>query len=134
MKKTIAITILFGVFSTLLLTSCEEKSNPRARISVFEMIDSASVPVSGALVKIGPPTQENTLEDVTNQGYTNSSGVIEFEFEKELVLQADAEKLLRDETNQIIYDAYGDPIPIKTGSRTIVLKYDFTDSKTIDVK
>jgi len=125
---TLSLLLIFVSFS------CKKEAKPKAVVRVVELLDSVLVPVNKALVKVGPATQEDVLDDVVAEGYTNSSGYIEFEFEKELVLRALAFKLKRDESGELILDVNGEPIPVKGGYKTLILKIDYTDNKTIEVK
>lgn len=133
MKNSYLLFVLITILITFAFSSCKEIDNPRAVIKVVETIDSLTVPVYGALVEVGPATNENILDDVQAQGYTNSSGVIEFEFTKKLILTAKASKIERDENGSIIYNENGQIIISKTNSTIITLDYDYTDSKTIIV-
>jgi len=125
------LTVLFFAF---VFNSCKEKDNPKAVIKVVETIDGAITPVYGALVEVGPSTKKNILDNVHRNGFTNSSGIIEFEFESKLVLTANASKIKRDVNGNIIYKKNGKYTIEKTNSKMITLDYDYTDSKTIIVE
>jgi len=116
-------------------SSCKEEENPKAVVRVVEYIDSVLVPVPKAFVQVGPATKETVLEDVLAEGYTNSSGYIEFEFDKELILRAIAIKPKRDDAGNILYKEDGKtPQMLKEGYKTLILKEEYTDNKTIEVK
>ena len=133
--RTPYLLFLFTVlFFALVFNSCKQKDNPKAVIKVVETIEGTTVPVYGALVEIGPSTSENILDEVHSSGYTNSSGVIEFEFDTKLILTAKASKIKRDVNGNIIYKRNGQYTITKTNSKMITLDYDFTDSKTIIVE
>lgn len=130
--KFLFLMLGLGVF--LLTFSCKKVDKPRAIVKVVETIDSVLVPVSRAYVTVGPATNEYVLDDVVAEGYTNSSGTIEFEFDKELVLRAIGNKVKRDDQGNVVLDNNGKPIILKTGYRTLVLKQEFTDNKVIEVR
>lgn len=132
--KTSLKVIIVSLALIFISFSCKKEGKPKAVVRVVEMSDSVLVPVYKAFVEIGPATQEEVLDDVVSSGYTNSSGYVEFEFDKELVLRAVAHKYKRDETGQLVLDGNGDPITIKSGYKTLILKTDYTDNKTIEVK
>ena len=134
MIKTNYILILLGLTLFFFTLSCKKESNPKAVIRVVETIDDVLVPVYNAFVEIGPATQENILDDVVAEGYTDLGGYIDFEFDKELVLRAIASELKKGEHGELILDDEGNPIPIKSGYKTIVLKVDLVDNKTIEIK
>ncbi len=134
MNKTNFLLLILGIALIFGAYSCKEEAKPKAVVRVVEMVDSVLVPVNKALVKVRPSTQETVLSDVIAQGYTNSSGYIEFTFDKELVLKAEAEKLKRDEQGKVEEDVNGEPIVLKSGYRVLVLKVDYSDNKTIEVK
>jgi len=141
MNKTNLLFLVLALFLVFASVSCEEDHSPRAVITVVEMVDSVLVPVSRAFVEIRPATNEEVLEKdenddgyVTDKGYTNSSGTIEFVFDKKLVLRAEASKYKTDESGAFVLDVNGNPIVIKKNYKTIVLDYDYTDHKTIEVK
>ncbi len=134
MIKTNFLLLILGIALILGVYSCKKEANPKAVVRVVEMVDSVLVPVNKALVKVRPSTQETVLPDVIAEGYTNSSGYVEFTFEKELVLKAEAAKLKRDEQGKVEVDVNGEPIVLKSGYRVLVLKTDYTDNKTVEVK
>ena len=134
MNKNSFVFIGLVFFLTFGMFSCGEEANPKVVIQVVETVDSVLVPVSQAFVEIRPATQENVLEDVIADGFANSNGYIEFEFEKKLVLRAEAKKYKRDEGGKIIPDSNGDPITIKSNYKTVVLDFDYVDNQTIEVK
>lgn len=134
MTKTNYILILLGLTLVFFTFSCKEEAKPKAVVRVVETIDSVIVPVYKAFVEVGPATQENVLDDVVAEAYTNSSGYAEFEFDKELVLRAVAHKYRRDEQGELILDGNGNPITIKSGYKTLVLKTEYIDNKTVEVK
>ena len=134
MRNSYLLFILITLLSAFVFNSCKEKDNPKAIIKVVETLDSATVPVYGALVEVGPSTKENILDNVHASGFTNSSGVIEFEFESKLILTAKASKIARNENGEIIYNDNGQYLITKTNSKIVSLDYDYTDSKTIKVE
>ena len=134
MKNAYLLFVLLTLLMALVFSSCKDKDNPRAVIKVVESLDSTIVPVFGALVEIGPSTRENILDEVHSSGYTNSSGVVEFEFDTKLILSAKASKIQRDENGEIIYNESGQTNITKSNSTMIILDYDYTDSKTIQVE
>lgn len=135
MKKTNFILLVLGFSLVFAVFSCKEEENPKAVVRVVETIDSVLVPVAKAFVQVGPATKETVLEDVLAEGYTNSSGYIEFEFSKELVLKAVAIKPKLDDAGNIIFKEDGKtPQKLKEGYKTLVLKEEYTDNKTIEVK
>ena len=146
MKTRIFLGLIISFLLVTINFSCESKDPPIGIVTVTEKIGDDWVTVPSAYVEIGPPNQEKiVLDDVVNEGYTNSNGVVEFEFSRELVLRAIAYKYDRDPvTNEIIYNDVveikeGDtvivkePVILKTGYRTLVLTYNHTDSKTIQI-
>ncbi|MBN2669245.1 MAG: hypothetical protein JXR60_08445 [Bacteroidales bacterium] len=135
MSKLRTLTVLLILSFVILYSwSCKKEALPKAIVKVVELIDSIEVPVNHAFVEVGPATKEEVLKEVLAEGYTNSSGVIEFEFDRELVLRAEASKYAKDEEGNIIYDSNNDPVVQKSGYKTLVLEMDYTDNKTIEVK
>jgi len=134
MNKTNFKLSLLGLLFVFLVISCDKEENPKAIVRVMETIDSVSVPAEHVLVEVGPPTQEEVLEDVVAEGYTNSDGYIKFEFDKELVLRAVATRYELDAQGNPILDDDGNPIRESTGYKTIVLKKDYTDSRVIELR
>ena len=133
MTKTNLLLLLFGFLLVFTISSCEEEANPKAVVRVMESIDSVMIPVSQAFVQVGPATREDVLDEVKDEGYTNSNGYIEFEFDKELILQAIAYKYKRDEQGKVVY--IGDvPVVLRSGNRVLVFKNDYTDNKIIENK
>jgi len=146
MKTRIFLGIAIAFLLVSINFSCEKKDNPIGIITVQEKVEDEWVPVPDAYVEVGPPNQQKiVLDDVLDNGYTNSSGVIQFEFSRELVLRAIAYKYQRDKSNNIVYEDIieikdGDsvttkkPIILKSSYRTLVLTYNHTDSKTVQVE
>ena len=146
MKTRIFLGIVIAFLLVSINYSCEKKDPPIGVILVTEKVDDEWIPVPDAYVEVGPPNQKKiVLDDVIDNGYTNSSGIIQFTFSRELVLRAIAYKYKRDKVNNIIYEDVieirdGDsvtvkkPIVLKTSYRTLVLTYNHTDSKTVQVE
>jgi len=146
MKTRIFLGIAIAFLLSSISYSCIEDDPPIGVITVTEKIDDEWIPVPDAYVEVGPPNQKKiVLDDVVVDGFTDKNGVIKWEFPRELVLRAIAYKYERDKSNNIVYKDVieikdGDsvtvkkPIVLKTSYRTLVLTYNHTDSKTIQVE
>jgi len=128
--KLLSLSFLFAIIAL----SCDHDTNPKAIVRVTEYVDSVLVPVDHILVQIGPPTEEKVLDDVLDQGYSDSQGYVNFEFEKELILRAVAIRYEEDGQGNPILDDKGNPIIIKSGYKTVVFKKNNTDSRVIEIR
>ncbi len=95
-KYSFLVIFVSFIFGGLLLTSCEEDTNPKAVIFVYKLDPNGNqLPVSNCEVTLDPPadaTQPDLLEYTSKPKLTDIHGMVEYDFKYEGIIPVKAQK------------------------------------------